>query len=181
MNCRPFLSLSPFRCHTLPLPLAISETEIQHTVGLHSQALLLLGAQCPPSLPHSFLGRKPDVPPLEFWAYFHLLGSSLTLREGRPYTWRSWLPAPNFLPVNHLPAREVSSPVLITPNPIPHPAQVDTPSRTGALSLIYLLQESCPELLYQSTAHRVSSIWASRRYTGSPWVGAISPLQGPRL
>lgn len=169
------------RCHTLPLPLAISETEIRAHSRTPLPGSVVIGGPMPPPLPHSFLGRKPDVPPLEFWAYFHLLGSSLTLREGRPYTWRSGLPAPNLLPVNHLPARAVSSPVLITPNPIPHPAQVDTPSRTGALSLIYLLQESCPELLYQSTAHRVSSIWASRRYTGSPWVGAISPLRGPRL
>lgn len=166
-----------------------------HTVGLHSQALLLLGAHCPTSLPHSFLGRKPDVPPLESWAYFHLLGFSLTPRAWAavwpdlPYAWRNrvghiWFPAPNFLYVDHctlLPAGAVPSQVLVTPNPIPHPAQVDTPSRVGALSLIYLLLESCPELLYQSPALIVSFVWASRRYTGNPCVGAISPLQGPRL
>lgn len=144
-----------------------------------------------PQLP----GRKSDVPPLESWAYFHLLGFSLTPRDWAavwtdlPYAWRNrmghiWFPVPNFLYVDHrplLPAGEVPSQVLVTPNPIPHPAQVDTPSRIGALSLIYLLLESCPELLYQSTAHRVSSVWASSGHTGSPWVGAISPLQGPRL
>lgn len=95
-----------------------------------------------------------------------------------------WFPTPNFLYVDHcplLPAGAVPSQVLVTPNPIPHPAQVDTPSRVGALSLIYLLLESCPELLYQSPALIVSFVWASRRYTGNPRVGAISPLQGPRL